>query len=154
MIGWRDPCVAPELRAHHEGGFGDGDGVGQDAAADHHGRGGHGRELEDLEFPGAGDTRRRGPGADELELKIAVEGELFGELAREGGEELVAGEGHGARGGIELLGGNRGRGGGSGGQQGQREAEENEARGFHQRFMLATFWSISSEVWMDLELIS
>ena len=79
---------------------------------------------------------------------------MRGQFAHESGHEIFLGKRH------------RGLGDGTGrrdglqpGDQRQRAGEsedENGAEGAHghQRFILATFWSISSEVWMDFELIS
>jgi hypothetical protein len=84
------------------------------------------------------------------------------EFARERGDEVVLAEGdadggcrerRGGAGAIGRGGGRPGRGPDREGGEGNEEAEGEQ--GSHgQRFMLATFWSISSEVWMDFELIS
>ena len=106
----------------------------------------------------------------EFELQIALEVEMRGEFAGHEGGELIPRQGTGlGRGGGRrvgarrrmrhrdrgrTLGGDRDREQGRG--AGEREKERKGRERFHgnQRFICATFWSISSEVWMDLELIS
>ena len=75
---------------------------------------------------------------------------MRGDLARERRQDLLTGEGHGFRRGRGAQWGHRPK--AKGGDGGAKEETEPGAHG--QRFIDASFFSISSEVWIDLELIS
>ena len=140
-----DPHVLPQRGAEGERGFGGGLAVGEHAAAQEHGGSGDGGILGDDHLPVAGDDLRRVPGAEQLDLQLALEVEMVDQAARDLGREDVLRERTDGRGGVVRREGQRGA---EGEQEGQQAAHG------AQRLRLATFWSISSEAWMDLEFTS
>src|SRR6478736_7475928 len=141
-----NPGVAPERGAEGERGLAGRHAIGDPAAAQEHRGGGDGRILGDHHLPVGGDDRRRHPGAQQLELEVALKVEVGGQVAAERGDGRILRER--ADGGARCRRGER--------EDRGKERSEGEEQVAHgdQRLSWATFWSISSEAWMDLEFTS